>query len=224
MTEGSQFHLCVQGQFDFHWFSSFCLSLYRCLKRRLSVISTSTYPFSAPFFLDATHTDTHTYLERITRAHVQPAHPPSRPPPWAAGAQGFPRVSDWRLDSPSLIKTVITECHLSMFFPFRHWEKQAAGQSRSHWGIQMPQVPDPLTCINIITQQWLLWPNRSSNGIMLEFKVVHFGCYEFDCACKFPWDNSVGSSDLNVFFFRGRQFSETTVLLRMTLPSSGDLL
>lgn len=70
---------------------------------------------------------THTHTRSLSRARLQSARPPSRPPPWAAGAQGFPRVSDWSLDCSSLITTVITECHLSMLFPLRKtgsWTKQ----------------------------------------------------------------------------------------------------
>lgn len=77
------------------------------------------------FFVPQTHTHT---PSKITTTQLRPACPPSRPPPWAARAQGFPRVSGWGLDNPSLVRTVITEGHLSMLFPFRQWEKQATGE------------------------------------------------------------------------------------------------
>lgn len=95
---------------------------------------------------------------RITRAHLQPACPPSRPPPWAAGAQGFPRVSDWRLDSPSPIRTVITECHLSMLNPFRCWGKTGS------WTKQKPPGnPDASSTRSSYLHQYYS-PSSGSSG------------------------------------------------------------
>lgn len=57
--------------------------------------------------------------------------PPSRPPPWAAGSQVFPRVSGWGSDNPSLVHTVIAQGRLSTLFPCRRWEKRASGEMQT---------------------------------------------------------------------------------------------
>lgn len=72
-----------------------------------------------------------THAQRSPQPNLgQPAHP-AGPSPWAARAQGFPRVSGWGLDNPSLVGTVIAEGHLSALFPFRQWEKRATGETQT---------------------------------------------------------------------------------------------
>lgn len=124
LDSGNNFHLTL-FVLQFHhilWFWKICKDLIPLF--HFYIFTKPTFPRTSLFLCAP---DTHTPT-KITTTQLRPACPPSRPPPWAARAQGFPRVSGWGLDNPFLVRTVITEGHLSMLFPFRQWEKQATGE------------------------------------------------------------------------------------------------
>lgn len=90
------------------------------------------------------------HAQKITTTQLWPVCLPSKPPPWAARAQGFPRVSGWGLDNPSLVRPVIRESSVNVVSiqtarKTGNWRKaEATGESRC------TKYLDPITCINII--------------------------------------------------------------------------